>query len=72
MHTILCYLCHHSRVSVPPLILSDVAVLKLSHGGLQDLAGIVGKVQVPDLRQGNRYNGKSLFVLFSGTGSNLL
>lgn len=63
-------MCVHAFV--PPLILSDVPKLKLSHSGLQDLAGIVGKVQVSDLRQGNRYDGKSLFVLFSGTGANLL
>lgn len=72
MHTTLCHLCHYARASVPPLVLSDVAVLKLPHSGLQDLAGIVGKVQVSDLRQGNRHDGKSLFVLFSGTGANLL
>lgn len=72
MHTVLCHLFGHACVSVPPLILSDIAVLKLPHGGLQDLAGIVGKVQVSDLRQGNGYDGKSLFVLFSGTGANLL
>lgn len=72
MHTISCHLCHHAHVAVPPFILSDVAVLKLPHSGLQDLAGIIGKVQVSDLRQGNRDNGKSLFVLFSGTGANLL
>ncbi len=58
-------------MSVPPLILSDVAVLKLPYSGLQDLAGVVGKVQVSDLRQGNRYNSKSLFVLFSGAGADL-
>lgn len=72
MHNISWHLYHHAHVSVPPLILSDGAALKLLHSALQDLAGIVGKVQVPDLRQRNRYNGKSLFVLFRGTGTNLL
>lgn len=57
---------------VPPLILSNVDMLKLLHSGLQDLTGIIGKVQVSDLRQGNRYNGKSLFVLLSVTGANLM
>lgn len=58
-------------VTVPALILGDVAILKLSHSGFQDFAGIIGKVQVPDLRQWNRDDGKSLFVLLSGTGANL-
>jgi len=71
MHTTLCHVCGHAQASVPPLILSDVAVLKLPHSGLQDLAGIIGKVQVSDLRQGNRYDGESFFVLFSGTSANL-
>ena len=63
---------HMSRhASVPPLILSDVAVLKLPHCRLQDLAGVVGKVQVSDLRQGNGHDGESLFVLFSGAGADL-
>lgn len=69
MHTIPCGLSRH--VSAPPLVLSDVAVLKLPHGRLQDLAGVVGKVQVSDLRQGNGHDGESLFVLFSGTGADL-
>ena len=70
MNAILCHLCRH--VSVPPLVLSDVAVLELPHSGLQNLAGIVGKVQVSDLRQRNRHDGKRLFVLFGGAGANLL
>lgn len=71
MHTTPYDVRHHAHVSVPPLILSNVGELKLFHGGLQNLAGIVGEVQVPDLRERNRYDGKSLFVLFSGTGANL-
>lgn len=69
MRTIPCRLSRH--VSAPPLVLSDVAVLKLPHSRLQDLAGVVGKVQVSDLRQGNGHDGESLFVLFSGTGADL-
>lgn len=58
-------------VSVPPLVLSDGAVLKLLHSGLQNLAGIVGKVQVSDLRQGHRHNSKGFLVLFGGTCADL-
>lgn len=72
MHIISCHLSRHAHASVPPLVLSDVAILQLPHGGLQHLAGIVGKVQVSDLGQRNRYDGKSLFVLFRRTGANLL
>lgn len=35
--------------AAPSLILDDVAKLKLPHSRLQDLAGVVGKVQVSDL-----------------------
>lgn len=59
-------------VSIPSFILDNVAVLKLPYSRLQDLAGIVGKVQVSDLRERNGHDGKSLFVLFSWTGTNLL
>lgn len=70
MHTVLRHLCHD--VSIPSFILDNVAVLKLPYSRLQDLAGIVGKVQVSDLRERNGHDGKSLFVLFSRTGTNLL
>lgn len=59
------------RVSVPSLVLNDVGRLELPHGGLQHLTGIVGKVQVSDLRQRHRHDGERFFVLFSGTGANL-
>lgn len=62
---------HTEPVSSPPLILSNVAIQQLSHSGLQNLAGIIGKIQVSDLRQWNRHNGKSFFVFFSRAGANL-
>lgn len=55
----------------PPLVLSDGAILKLLHSGLQNLAGIVGKVQVSDLRQGHRHDSKGFLVLFRRTCANL-
>lgn len=70
MQTFLQHLCRD--VSIPSFILDNVAVLKLPYSRLQDLAGIVGKVQVSDLRERNGHDGKSLFVLFSWTGTNLL
>lgn len=77
MYYNLCTLSHRhlykqARVSVPPLILSDVAVLELLHCALQHLVGIIGEVQVPDLRQGNGHDGERLLVLFRRTGTDLL
>lgn len=63
--------CRRCSISVPPLVLSDGAILKLPHSGLQNLAGIIGKVQVSDLRQGHRHNSKGFLVLFRGTCANL-
>lgn len=59
------------RAPVPPLVLGDVAVLQLPHRRLEDLVGVVGKVQVSDLRQRDGDDGKGLLVLFGGAGADL-
>lgn len=64
------WLCQQD-CAVPPLVLSNVAILQLLHGRLQDLVGIVGKVQVSDLKQGYRDNSKCLLVLLCRARANL-
>lgn len=55
----------------PPLVLRDRALLQLPRDGAQHLAGVVGEVQVPDLRRGHRHDGERLLVLLHGRGADL-
>lgn len=55
----------------PSFILGDGALLQLPSYGAQHLAGIVGKVQVPNLSRRDWNYGKCFFVLLHGRGSNL-
>lgn len=55
----------------PSFILGDGALLQLPGYGAQHLAGIVGKIQVPNLSRGNWNYGKRFLILFHGGGANL-
>ena len=58
---------HTPTQVLPAVILADEALVELVHHGAQHGAGIVGKVQVSDLHDGNRDDGKGLLILLSGT-----
>lgn len=55
----------------PPFVLGDGAFLQLPGDGAQHLAGVVGKVQVPNLGRRNRDDGERLLVLLHGGGADL-
>lgn len=55
----------------PSFILGDGALLQLPGYGAQHLAGIVGKIQVPDLSGGDWNYGKRFLILFHGGGADL-
>lgn len=59
------------RAPSPSLVLSDGALFQLPSDGAQHLAGIIGKVQVPDLSRRNGNYGECFLVLLQGRGTNL-
>lgn len=56
---------------LPPVILAEKTFVHLLHHIGQHRAGIVGKVQVPDLRHGHGDDGERFFVFFGGTRAQL-
>lgn len=59
------------RESSPSFILGDGALLQLPCYGAQHLAGIIGKVQVPNLSRRNWNYGKCFLVLLHRGSANL-
>ena len=55
----------------PPLVLRDLARLEGLGHPLQDLARVVGKVEVSDLGRGHSDDGERLLVLLDGSAANL-
>lgn len=56
---------------LPPVILAEETFVHLLHHVGQHRAGVVSKVQVPDLRHGHGDDGKSFFVFFGGARAQL-
>lgn len=56
---------------LPPVILAEKTFVHLLHHVGQHRAGIVSKVQVPDLRHGHGDDGESFFVFFGGARAQL-
>lgn len=56
---------------LPPVVLAEKTLVHLLHHIGQHRAGIIGKVQVPDLRHRHRDDGKSFFVFFGGACAQL-
>lgn len=57
----------HTRAVLLAVILADKALAELVNHSAQHSAGVIGEVQIPDLHHGDRDDGESFLVLFSGT-----
>ena len=64
-------MCGSCREPSPSFILGDGALLQLARYGAQHLAGVIGKVQVPNLSRRDWHYGKGFLVLLHGRGANL-
>lgn len=56
---------------LPPVVLAEKTFVHLLHHVGQHRAGIISKIQVPDLRHGHGDDGKSFFVFFGGARAQL-